>query len=277
VAVGSQPFAQPAVVLLDAETLEPLPDQLPGLPPRPARSPGVDFSADGRWLAAVFLHVARDADDPAVPITRQFARVWDLSDLDARPRHVELNLIDGGWHRVRLSEDGSVMYVGAPPAAYAVPGRPGGRTARPSWVRDDLMTSGGFPIDLSPDGRWLAVPVMDKATEDESLAVLDTRDGSGVADLAVGGAVFSPDGTRLASSSWDGVWVWEWPSGDLVRHLPMGVGLVPGLSPDGSMFYGAGYHGVESWDLRGTRHFVRHTPPASRQPLVLPQHHRARR
>ncbi|HET6560404.1 MAG TPA: BTAD domain-containing putative transcriptional regulator [Marmoricola sp.] len=258
VAVGSQPVATPSLVLLDSETMEPVPDQPSALTSRPAMGLSVAFSANGRWLAGSFLHV--EGEGSAAEPTRAFAQVWDLDDLDAAPRVVELPSPGGAWQRVQVSDDGSTLYSGAPPAAYPVPDRPGEQRP-PLWRRDDLESYFGFLTDLSPDGRWLAAPVVEPAGT-TALVVLDTRDGGEVARFAgFGPGVFSTDGTMLAAGALDGykVTTWRWRTGDVVRRFN---GLVPPIefSADGSMLHNAGFHGIESWDLDGDRQFMAFTP-----------------
>jgi DNA-binding SARP family transcriptional activator/WD40 repeat protein len=263
VAVGSQPFANPALVLLDPETMQPLPDQPAGVPARPAQGVSVAFSANGRWLAGSFSYA--DGDGSAPEPGGLFARVWDVHDLDARPRVVEFPGPAWVWQRIQISDDGSTLYSGAPPAAYEVP--EGAQQQRPPlWRRDDLEDYGGFAIALSPDGRWLAAPV-----DNYELVVLDTRTGREVKRFKdTSAAVFSPDGTMLVAARGGGdvVTVWRWRTSEVVRRFD---GLVPPVrfSPDGSTLYNAGFHGIESWDLRGDRQFV----AFDKSPAVPGDHH----
>jgi DNA-binding SARP family transcriptional activator/WD40 repeat protein len=253
VAVGSGPFVKPSMVLLDSETMEPSRQQLSGLPPRPAQVSSVAFSANGRWLAVAFVYPEVDG------VNKVFAQVWDLDHADVPPRLVKLPA-ERGWHRLRITDDGSTLYDGAPPAAYPVPDA-GDVQRPPLWRRDDLQSYGGLLIDLSPDGRWLAAPVSEEATGNEPLVVLDTRNGRVKARFeGTGPGVFSPDGRLLAASSHDeNVIVRRWRTGEVVRRFN---GMVPPVefSADGSLLHNAGYHGIESWDLTGDRPFTSFTP-----------------
>jgi DNA-binding SARP family transcriptional activator/WD40 repeat protein len=259
VAVGSQPVARPSLVLVDSETMKPVPVQPSGLPSRPAMGLSVAFSANGRWLAGSFLYV--EGEGIAAEPTRAFAQVWDLDELDAAPRVVELPSPKEQWQRVQISEDGSTLYSGGPPAAYRVPDRTEEQRP-PLWRRDDLESHGGFLVDLSPDGRWLAAPVVEKSSGAAPSVVLDTRDGREVARFAgYGPGVFSPDGRLLAAGAHEGwnVTAWRWRSGDVVRRFP---GLVSPIefSADGSALHNAGFHGLETWVIDGDRQFMSFVP-----------------
>ena len=259
VAVGSQPVARPSLVLVDSETMKPLRVQPSGLPPRPAMGLSVAFSANGRWLAGSFLYV--EGEGSAAEPTRAFAHVWDVEDLDAAPRVVELPSPGGAWQRVQISDDGSTLYSGAPPAAYPVPDRTEEQQP-PLWRSDDLESWFGFLMDLSADGRWLAAPVVEKSTGDVLLVVLDTRDGREVARFAdTGSGVFSPDGRLVAAGGVGGaekVTVWRWRTGEVVRRFP-GMVSPSEFSADGSILHNAGLHGIESWDIEGDRQFTAFT------------------
>lgn len=254
VAAGSQPFMKPSLVLLDPEEMTPLPEQPAGLPAQPAQASSVAFSPNGRWLAGAFVHTDADEQDPfgGAP-SRLFAQVWDVEDLDAPPRVVELR--EGiWWHRVQVSDDGSTLYSGAPPAAYPIPDR-GADPEPPTWRRDDLVSHGGFLVDLSPDGRWLLAPV-----EPRDLVVLDTRDGRTVRRFdGLGTGVFSPDGRVVAGTTGSGVVVRRWRSGTVVGAYE-GAGAPVDFSADGTALVAAGFHGLETWDLIGDRRFMSFTP-----------------
>lgn len=259
VAVGSQPVAKRSLVLVDSETMKPLRVQPSGLPSRPAMGLSVAFSANGRWLAGSFLYVKGEGS--AAEPTRTFAHVWDVDHLDAAPRVVELPSPEGAWQRVQISDDGSTLYSGAPPAAYRVPDRPGEQ--RPAlWRSDDMESFFGFLMDISADGRWLAAPVVEKSTGTVMLVVLDTRDGREVARFPdTGSGVFSPDGSLVAAGGVGGaekVTVWRWRTGEVVRRFP-GMVSPSEFSADGSTLHNAGLHGIESWDIEGDRQFTAFT------------------
>jgi DNA-binding SARP family transcriptional activator/WD40 repeat protein len=254
VAVGQNNFVDPAVLLLDRETLRPLPEQLTGLPVRGAKVGGLDVSADGRWLAATLVLTT---PDPAPSLDTDFvdfyALVWDLSRPARQPWKLPLPPMSNGWSRARISEDGRTLFVGTPPRAYRVRGR----GARELWRRADLISFGGSRIDLSPDGRRLAVGY------DDSAFVLDTRTGRTVAHLGAGEGVswvadvqFSPDGTRLAAADGRRLHVWDVATGETLLRADQGTLVTLDYSSDDDVVHLTGDHGVETWDVAGDRRFI---------------------
>ena len=59
-AVGMPPLSPEPLAMLDPASLEPLTTRFPGLPEGPTRTADVDFSGDGRTLAAVFVNYSGD-------------------------------------------------------------------------------------------------------------------------------------------------------------------------------------------------------------------------
>jgi DNA-binding SARP family transcriptional activator/WD40 repeat protein len=245
-AVGTQIWTEDPVQLYDVDTLERV-GPLPGLPRRAAKVVDLAYSADGNHLVASFLFLAPDAQPGLdASVSGGDLRVWDLRDRARMPDKVPLEA-PPSWDRVRIDADGSRVYTGGPPRAFAV-GRP-----RPRWVRDGLTTLGG-PIALSPDGRRLVTPHV------EGAAVRDTRSGSVIRTLgpiSLGVAV-SPDGRLVASSDDLGrIRVWTLESGELVAEFDEGgIGEVT-FSPDSKLLYSVGQRReVHAWDLTGNRRVV---------------------
>jgi WD40 repeat protein/serine/threonine protein kinase len=158
---------------------------------------GVAFSSDGHWLASGW-------GDGIV-------RIWDLSDLDAKPR--ELKGLLGGVSRVVFLPDGRLASAGGRSEGAGTSGLGEVRI----W---DLAT--GRALDLrghtgmvdglarSPDGRRLAT-----GSNDRTVKLWDTTTGEEVFTLrghtaAVLCVAFSPDGQQIASGGYDRtVRVWD--------------------------------------------------------------------
>ena len=117
------------VRLLDPNTMEPTARNSP--PPPPNRSPGADvqFSADGRYLAATVLTRPLATGDPRV--ARAYAVVWDLRSPGTPPARVPTG---PGYQGLALSPDGRILYTSSPLTAYRV------ATGKQIWRRDDVTS-----------------------------------------------------------------------------------------------------------------------------------------
>ena len=103
---------------------------------------------------------------------------------------------------------------------------------------------------ISPDGRWIA-------TADDRLAVWDAETGRALATTArsahFSDVRFSPDGRRIATTSFDGVvQLWDSETASVLTTLPgaAGMALNPTFSPDGR-YFAASFPGpiVKIWPL----------------------------
>ena len=238
------PTRQP-VVLLDAATLEPLAAQPQGLDQWRWQPNSLAFSEDGQHLAVTLQRIQGVGKE--LRETSGWAVVWNL-DKPERPLRIRLEDGSGG---VALSPDGTMLYTTSP------------------FTIHDLVTHSSRPVNdpepvvqiaLSPDGRLLAGSV-----EQEGLVLLDARTGKVARrlegnDFAPYYVVFSADGRRVASISFENseAMVWDVASGKLLVRLPLSEsGQKVDLSADGSTAYTAGSGtSLRHWDVDGDRRFV---------------------
>jgi WD40 repeat protein len=251
------------VRLVDANTFEDVPVQVGGLIEPEAGGTDLDYSADGRFLAAAF-HLF-ETDDPDIPDEGEVV-VWEI----ATPSRPTRRIATDAW-AAALSPDGRRLYVGG----GEVDSRLG--VYRPSIIVYDVATGRrlrsvyepiesrhlGHPdqsdlLELSPDGTTLAVGdggdivLLDAST----LAVQRRLTGP---PERVQTVEFSHDSTTVASGSDHGtVLVWDVIAGTRREELPGDAGPVWGLafSPDDTIVYSEADK-LLAWDLRGDQRFVR--------------------
>ncbi len=111
----------------------------------------------------------------------------------------------------------------------------------------------GHPGSFSPDGRLLALGL-----KGEGIRLWDATDLTPIGRplLETGGLVyalaFAPDGRTLAAGTVGGeATLWDVESQSLLRRLPVGPGVVVGVSfsADGTVLATAGPEGVDLWDV----------------------------
>ncbi len=239
------------VRLLDPDTMKPTTTlDVPG--GKPVWGVDVQFSADGRFLAATMQTFPLVKDDPL--LTPGYAVVWDLRSPSSPPVRVPTGI---GYEGVALSPDGQTLYTSWPLTAYDV------ATGRRIWRRD-AVGRGQPRLDVNAAGTLLAV--VDQTRRDAFL--VDASDGAtverlrghrvGVADIR-----FSPDGSLVGSVSGDGeLIVWDTATArPLERWDTFGEWGV-GFSPDNDLVYGGG-GGVDSmlrtWDLSAEDTYLQQT------------------
>jgi len=244
-AVAATPLTRQPVLLLDAETLRPLPGQPAGV-------------ASGEWLV-VDLHISHDSRHVAgamMPIdehgnaTARWIYVWSLDDL-AHPLRLDVTAEVADWPTAVLSPDGKDLYTGWP--HLQVRDLASGRT------RSLSPASGG--LEISPDGRLLALAPF----EGSVVLVLEARTGDVVRRLHLGGETgwvrFSRDGSTIAAATWHDrdARVWDVRTGHRVAELALGEGSsgAVGLDPSGrTLVSAAADHAVRIWDVDGSRRYL---------------------
>jgi len=241
------PTRQP-VMLLDADTLEPLDVQPGGVRSWRWLTQDLTYSRDGRVLAAVLRRVQGTA--ATTKTTSSWAVVWD----SANPRRPIRRIHLAEASSPALSPDGRFLYTSLP------------------LTRHDLETGTSVPMGerqtvymlaMSPDGTLLA------GSADDSIVLFDTRTGEIRRELPTASTgwlvTFSDDGRMLATIATGDqeALVWVVATGELRARLPLAdSGERAAFSPDGSTLYTAG-NGVSlrQWDLDGSRRFLAQVAP----------------
>jgi DNA-binding SARP family transcriptional activator/WD40 repeat protein len=253
-AVGTQTYSAPALVLLDGRTLNPLETQPAHVPQTRAKSRDVGFSADGRHVAVSYMLLAPGIQTGVdEEVDRTLTRVWDLGHLNRRPKTIEVPWVGLG-ETMALSPHANRVYLSAPVAAYSV------RTGKRLWKADVDPT--WLPMDLTTDGRHLAVIPREPGM---TVALISTRHGhvERVLQGASGGVIdvtFSDDDSRVAAVS-QGLELLIWqrtgaqPTQTITIDDPGGVQL----APDASRAYVSdpSEGTVVTWDLTGGSSYLR--------------------
>jgi eukaryotic-like serine/threonine-protein kinase len=204
------------------------------------------FSPDGRWLAGS----QREREVTLWEVANgQKAATLVLPEVrEPRPGTLCIGFSPDG--RQLATTLGSVTGI----FLFDVPGGNMIRHLRPP----DRIVNSVTCLVFSPDGRWLAVP------HGRSLRLWDVHRGEVHATLQghndnIRSAAFSPDGSRLATASWDRtVKVWDVASQQLQRSFthPHGVYGVT-FSPDGLWLASGESDGsVRLWDPAADAEFV---------------------
>ena len=221
----------------------------------PTRVTDLDFSANGRYLAAG-IQRAPAAGELLVEIP-SFVAVWDLRSAAHAPEVVDT---DVGTEGLVLSPDGRTVYTNIPLTAYDV------ATGRTVWSTEYISW---LVLDVSPDGKLLASEIHDTvqgaSSKSGPIRLTDARTGKTVRILRghedqPTDIRFSRDGGRLASVSWDGeLIVWNVSKGKpLVTEDTFETSFSVSFSPDGRRVYTGGDAGIlRTWDLYGDQQFLR--------------------
>ena len=245
------------VRLLNGGILEPAPVQLAGWPEGKGEAWDLDYSADGRRLAAD-LCVMHDWWSWDFSCT---AAVWDM----AMPEHPVQTIPVGRAWGVALSGDGSLLYVGSyEPALEAYDVATGTLLGAIALTVDlqagnQAAASSGDTLEVSPDGTTIAVRDVNDVVLLDALTLTERARITGHAAL-VQAVAFSREGTLLASSAEDGAIVlWDIATGLPVEQLRGHTEAVRGLEfglHDDTLYSAAADGRLFAWDLRGDRRFI---------------------
>jgi WD40 repeat protein/DNA-binding SARP family transcriptional activator len=238
------------VRLLDPKTMQAT--RRLAYPGRPAVGVGLQFSADGRYLAATVLE-GYDASQGAQ--NGGYAVVWDLRSPSTPPVRIPISNIRQG---LALSPDGETVYTGWPLTAYAV------TSGTRIWRRPEVNA---FVVDLNSEGTRLALQDSSDEESKKSPLMVDPATGETVHTLrghqdTVSEVRFSPDGSLAGSTSFDGeLIVWDTATGRPLERWhtsdPWGVGF----SPDNDLVYSGGSDSsmLRTWDLSVEETYLQRT------------------
>jgi WD40 repeat protein/DNA-binding SARP family transcriptional activator len=264
-AIATDDLRDPRPVrLVDPDNLEDAPVQLGGAPEPAAEVSDLDYSSDGRSLAALFAlyGVGNDLDPSA-----EEAVVWDV----AAPQRPTQRIDTSAW-AAALSPDGRLLYVDGWDGRRAVivydvaTGRRLRSVDEPIESQQVANSDDSADLlDVSPDGMMLAVGDGDDVVllETSTLAVRHRLTGP---PERVQTVEFSHDNTMVASASDHGtVLVWDAVTGTLLEDLQGDAGPVSDLafSPDDTIVYSAADK-LLAWDVAGDQRFIRRVVPPER-------------
>jgi WD40 repeat protein len=210
--------------------------QLGGMAPDSGVEYALQYSHDGRRIAAVVQHYDRDAGHWTGLGT---ATVWDL----ARPARPVFGRTVPEYAGIALSPDGELIYIETKGSrsvrAYDVD--TGRMLASADHLALPQQDVGG--IDVSPDGSTVAITSRDRVLRLDSRSLRPRGPDLRGPDLAEGGR-YTHHGDLLATASGDGsVIVWDVASGALLHRfaVPGGVwGSSIDWSADDQALYAAG-------------------------------------
>ena len=220
------------VRLLDPNTMEPTTKlAFPG--GKPVSGVDVQFSADGRYLAATVHTVPLVEQDASE--TPGYAVVWDLRSPSTPPVRVPTGIDVQG---MALSPDGRTLYTAWPLTAYDV------ASGERIWRREDVTTAYAT-LDVNAEGTLLALRGPRRRPRTRSWWMRPPARRSarcvGTGTASDRDIRFSPDGSLVGSVSSDGeLIVWDTATGRPLERWdtfdPWGVGF----SPDNDLVYGGG-------------------------------------
>ena len=232
------------VRVLDPNTMEPTtPLTFPG--DEPLNAGDVQFSAEGRHLAATVFPPGEGCCPSGATDPNGFALIWDLLSPASPPVRIGIGT---GLQGMALSPDGQTLYTSSPLTAYDV------ASGTRIWRRPEVDV---MLLDVNPRGTLLALA-------QEGLLV-DTADGETVHTLkghrdAILDIRFSPDGSLVGSVSRDdGLIVWDAATGQSLDRWetfdPYGVGF----GPDGLVHGGGADSMLRTWDPTGRDSYLQRT------------------
>ena len=239
------------VLLLDPDTMELSATRLASPAAEPVGGWEVQFSADGRYLAATLLTSPLVKEDPA--LTPSYAVVWDLRSPSRPPIRVPT-----GTHMqsLALSPDGQTLYTGNPLTAYDV------ASGDTIWREPELFAG---LLDVNATGTLLALTVGDTAKD---VLLVDAATGDTVDTLrghrpVVRDLRFSHDGSLVGAAGGDfELIVWKTATGRLLERWPTVDDWGVGFGPDNDLVYGGGGGGdsmLRTWDRSMAETYLQQT------------------
>ena len=249
-ALGTVTSDPQPVRLLDTRTYEPAAVQLGGQPRGITHVGDVEFSADGRVLAATFDHYRPGSSD----VVSTSAFVWDVTR-PARP--IARIRTSQEWAQLALSPRGDVLYVESEGPTTRTEVRGAGSAMRPAGP--EFSRYGDGPLQIDRAGRLLV------ARDGTDAVVFNARTGDLVRRLPGTGedltqVRMSHDGTLVAAYSSDrSVIVWDVGSGRQVERIEVDSRNLWGLTfgADDQVLYTASLEReLKAWDIAGDRRFI---------------------
>jgi WD40 repeat protein/tRNA A-37 threonylcarbamoyl transferase component Bud32/tetratricopeptide (TPR) repeat protein len=195
-------------------------------------------------------------------------KAWVIRVYDVRTGQEEfaINFV-GQLLDLRFGADGTRLFAAHDGALHAY-------NARSGKEAFTLKPPGRFRLVLSPDGRRFAL-----GGKGQVARVYDTRTGQEAFTLKVPrpwpsfAPVFSPDGTRLAVGSFDGIHLYDAGTGKEGSILKVAASGTYRFSPDGRLLFEYGGDSVRVYDIRTgqeTRNFRAPVPLFYSEPLFSP-------
>ncbi len=230
--------------LLDPRTARLLPTQLGGMPLGRVLHESFAFSADGRWLAAGFIH-PREEDG------KTFFRLWDTADVSRTVASFTVPFVSSLAPAV--SSDGRRVFATSSSGGHVFDASSGRELS-------SMTAPGPSGFELSPDGSRLAIRDghQIRFLNPERLTTLSALSEEGRIEDAL---AFAPDGKRVAYVV-DGTAVVRdldhadrpgerYPTGDQKGASALLFGR------SGTTLYGGRTDGLLlAWDLEGGRRYV---------------------
>lgn len=256
IAVSAAAYSEPSLHLLDAETLQPVSPQPPGMPQGALRTVDVKFSQDSSTMVVVAQRLARyDKDQIAGVGTRAY--VWSLGS-PAKPVVIGLSRWTRRWATAALSPDGRLLYTATPTVRV--------HDLRSRRVRTlSVRGRGSWPaLEGSPDGRLLVLAGGDLGND---AVLLDADTGRVLRTLPhddpTWDARFSSNGRRLLAVTAKSVSVWDTRDGSLITRFALPEGNLPVvdlLGAGAEVLSATADQGLRRWDVDGRRRYVRRVP-----------------